>query len=188
MIVKENGYVIKIEKDNQYTWASTDNKRYDFTYFLEEFTRNDYICAYVVSVKNIDCRKTIALIGSGYGSADNCAVLKKSQLIVLVDGILVFIDLVTYELIDKINIGIEMGTGIGLYEFDKGFLINSEIEIIRTDYFVNEQWRFSGADIWVDPDGKDVLNIIDNNIYLQDFLGNEYVLDEKGQVLFYKVK
>ena len=177
--------VIRCTKDSSFSLLSSDNKTYDAVFYMEEYTRNDLVCAYEITIQSNydaydDDKKCIALIGRMYGNISHCTVIVNNNLAILVDDYLAIVDLDNLMLISKVNI-ISFGTGIALYHFDNGLLVHGEIEIIKTDYAGNKEWSFSGRDIWVTMDGTDALRIVGNNIHLRDFYGDIYILNSHGE-------
>jgi hypothetical protein len=182
MVLNNGRYRITIEIDSQYALFSTDNKEYDYTYFMEEYSCGDYIRAYSVSVKTNERHDTIAIIGHIDGDIENCAVLEDDRLVILVDCYLAFIDLTDCRLVDKIEItGID--TGLEIYAFDDGYIINGEIDIIKTNKNGQKQWEFSGRDIWVLPSGESSIKITDDKLYLTDWEGYKYCVGKNGEVV-----
>jgi len=180
LILLNESYEIEITKDTQYTLFSTDNKFYNHAFQMEEYTRNDYVSAYSVSVHSLITDYKIAIIGRGYGSIENCAVLEGDRLVILIDDYLVSFDLITQNLEWKIKV-IDFGTGIEIYAFDNGYIVNGEVDIIKVDKLGNKIWSFSGRDIWVRPNGESSTNIQIGSLLLIDFEGYEYLLDKWGK-------
>jgi len=182
---KHNYCVIRCAKDSSFSPFSSDNKPYDAVFYMEEYTRNDLVCAYEITVQSNhdafdDNKKCIALIGRMYGDTSHCTVIVNNRLAILVDDYLTIVDLDSLTLINKVNV-ISFGTGIALYDFDNGLLVHGEIDIIKTDYAGNKEWSFSARDIWETMDGTDALRIVGGNIYLKDFYGDAYILNNKGE-------
>lgn len=180
MILSNENYEIEITIDNQYTLLSTDNKFYNHVFQMEEFTRDDYISTFSVSVRSLIVNYKIAIIGRAYGSVENCAVLEGDRLVILIDDYMVFLDLPTKKLELKIKL-IDFGAGIEIYAFDNGYIVNGEVDIIKVDKLGNKVWEFSGRDIWVRPNGESSINIQGDRILLIDFEGYQYYLDKWGK-------
>lgn len=180
MILSNESYEIEITKDNQYTLFSADNKSYNHVFKMERYIRNDYVSAYSVSVSSSAIDYRIAIIGRGYGSVENCAVLEDDRLVILIDNYMAFFDLITQNLELKIKV-IDFGTGIELYPFDDGYIVNGEVDVIKVDKLGNKIWSFSGRDIWVRPNGESSISIQRDSLLLTDFEGYEYHLDKWGK-------
>lgn len=180
MILSNENYKVEITKDRQYTLFSTDNKFYDIIIETEGYSRNDFICAYCVSVQGVMVNYKVAIIARVYGSVGNCAVLEENRLVVLVDNYLVFFDLMA-QLLEKKVLILDFGTGIEMYPFDDGYIVNGEIDIIKVNRFGNKVWDFSGRDIWVRPDGESSIKIFGNSLLLTDWEGFKYQLDRWGK-------
>ena len=182
MRLSNHNYEIQITKDRQYTIFSTDDRFYDIIIETEGYNRNDFICAYSVSIQDSlrDRDYKVAIIGRAYGSVENSAVLEENRLVVLVDNYLVFFDLTAQQLENKILI-LDFGTGIEIYPFDEGYIVNGETDIIKVDKFGNKVWDFSGRDIWVRPNGEPSIKILGDSLLLTDWEGNKYHLDKLGR-------
>jgi len=180
LILSNERYEIKITKDSQYTLFSTDSKFYNHVFQMEEYIRNDYVSAYSVSVHSLITDYKIAIIGRAYGSVENCAVLEGDRLVILIDDYMVSFDLIVQNLELKIKV-IDFGTGIEIYAFDDGYIVNGEVDIIKVDKLGNKIWSFSGRDIWVRPNGESSINIQNDRLLLIDFEGYEYHLDKWGK-------
>lgn len=180
MILTNEYCQVIIEKDTQYSLFSTDNKAYDYTCFLEDYTPNDFFSAYSISITADFGCYTVAVIGRAFGSIENCAVLEKEMLVVLVDNYLVFYNVSERQFVNKIKV-IDLGTGLEIYPFDSGYVINSEVDIIKVNKLGKKEWTFSGRDIWVNLNGERPMKIIDDKLYLQDFNGYQYCVNKNGK-------
>lgn len=180
MILSNESYEIEITKDSQYTLFSTDNKFYNHIFQMEEYTRNDYVSAYSVSVRSLITDYKIAIIGRAYGSVENCAVLEGDRLVILIDNYMVFFDLITQNIELRVKV-IDLGTGIEIYAFDNGYIVNGEVDIIKVDKLGNKIWSFSGRDVWARSNGESSINIQRDRLLLTDFEGCKYHLDKWGK-------
>jgi len=180
LVLSNEYYEIEITRDTQYALFSSDNKNYDQVVLMEEYNRNDFICAYSVLIHSYMPEFNIALIGRAYGSTESCAILEDNRLVILVDDYLVFLDLISKKVEMKIKI-IEYGTGIELYSFDNGYIINGELDIIKVDNYGKKLWEFSGMDIWVRTNGESSIQIINDHLLLIDFEEHNYSIDKWGK-------
>jgi hypothetical protein len=180
MVLANNRFTVEVKRDTQYTLFSTDNQYYDYIINTEDYSRNDYICVYCITVNNNTDSYKIAIIARGYGQFDNCAILDEDRLVVLADNYMVLFNLSTRKL-DNMKEVIDFGTGMEIYTFDGGYIINGEIDIIKVDKSGNKIWSFSGRDIWVTLNGEDALQINGNKLILTDFNGDTYKIDKYGK-------
>lgn len=81
---------------------------------------------------------------------------------------------------------LDPGTCFAILPFQNDFIIHGELEVKRIDERGDEKWTFSARNIWVSPDGKESIRILENHILLKDFDGFEYELDENGKVVTMK--
>ena len=75
------------------------------------------------------------------------------------------------------------GTCFQIYEFEDDFIIHGEMQISRIDEQGKTKWNFGARDIFVSPDGKNELKIIENRIEVIDWQGYKYVLNSAGELL-----
>lgn len=82
------------------------------------------------------------------------------------------------------QVKIDPATCFQIFQLQDDYLIHGEIEISRVDKNGNIKWHFSGADIFVSPNGSEEFKLDGNRILLNDFSGNSYILDFAGKVLW----
>ncbi|AJA47002.1 hypothetical protein CPAST_c09020 [Clostridium pasteurianum DSM 525 = ATCC 6013] len=182
MILSNKDFQIEITKDTQYTLFSTDNKFYNHIIQMEKYNRNDFVCVYCIFVHSLTADYSVAIIGRAYGNVKNCAVLENNIIIILIDNYVVFFDLIDEKLEKKIRV-LDFGTGIEIYPFDDGYIVNGEIDIIKVDKSGSKIWNFSGRDIWVRPNGESSINILRDRLLLTDFEGYTYHLNKLGKLI-----
>ncbi|MDD4564210.1 MAG: hypothetical protein PHE79_01795 [Eubacteriales bacterium] len=181
MKLKDTAYLIDINIDDTYSLESTDNRHYDFIFNPESLTRNDFTKVFAIKASDgFDEPKNIALIGSLYSCAKDCAVLEDSQLIVLMNSAVTVIDLDTFKLIEHKEFS-DFGCFFSIYPFDMGYLVYGELEIVKLNKNLEIEWDFSGADIFVSPDELiNPFSINGDTIELYDWNGSFYLLDKSG--------
>ncbi len=181
MHLKNTAYLIDISIDDTYSLESTDNKPYDYIFNPESFTRNDFTKVFSIRVSNgFDDPVNIALIGSLYSCAKDCAVLEDSKLTVLMNSEITVIDLDSLKLIEHKELS-DFGCFFSIYSFDKGYLVYGELEIVKLSNTLEIEWEFSGADIFVSPDDSiNPFSINGDTIELRDWNGNYYHLEKSG--------
>ncbi|MDQ0362026.1 hypothetical protein [Breznakia pachnodae] len=115
-------------------------------------------------------------------SAPCSCILHESELIILLDGYIVILDLNTYEMtaIDDFK---NHGCFFAIYEYDEGYIIHGELEIIKLSNDFKIEWSFSGSDIFVRADGTECFRIIDDKVEVRCWDGLEVLLDIKGKVI-----
>lgn len=67
MILLNDKFTVEIEKDTQYTLFSTDNQYYDYIINTEDYSRNDYVYVYCITINNNTDSYKIAIIARVYG-------------------------------------------------------------------------------------------------------------------------
>ena len=72
------------------------------------------------------------------------------------------------------------------YNLENDILLRGELQIHRIGFNGEIKWSYSGADIWVNIDGKPVVTILENKIILIDFNHDEYLIDFNGNSILNK--
>ncbi len=182
MEISNESYFITGMKDINYTINSADNKYYDYVFFMEEYKSFDCYGTYEVVVETLVEKYTVAFVGRNYGCITNSSVLDGDVLTILIDDYIVKFDLILKDIIFKKKI-IDFGTGIEMYAFDNGYIINCELAIIKIDNLGNKIWSVSGRDIWVRLNGESSIKIVGDNIELVDFEENKYFINKFGEYI-----
>jgi hypothetical protein len=180
--LSNNKYKVEIIEDKTYTLQSTDNMHYDYVFNPDNLTRNDYLMTLAIHVIENGTEKKYALIGSRFGNVEKCAVLENSTLTILIDDSISQIDLKSDSIIRHKVIS-NYGTCFTIYKIESGYIIHGELEILKIDLSLNVKWTFSGADIFVTPDGDQAFQIINDKIILHDWNGTIYKLDMLGNLI-----
>ena len=116
-------------------------------------------------------------------SLDNAAILKGSQLILMLNEQLFEINMQTCAIEKYKELDIIGGT-FGLYETAHGYVIHAELDILMLNPDFDILWDFSGRDIFVSVTGKTAFTLTDTSIQLFDFIDTYYELDLNGKLLF----
>ena len=176
-------YSIDINEDKTYTLQSSDNAYYDNILNPNNYTRNDYVRVLKIEVKDKNDKiKIIGLVGDIYIFDYNCAVLEENRLIVLMDRNITVIDLERMAIVNNKSIN-STGCNLAIFKIDYGYVIYGEVEIIKLDELLNEEWVFSGKDIFVTKDGDIPFTIENNKIKLHDWNNTYYELDMNGNLI-----
>jgi len=141
--------------------------------------RSDYYKVFSICIDDNGKQKHIALIGSWYGADENIAVLECSDLIVLINTMLVVIDCSTLAIkhCQTISNG---GVYFAIQKFDDGYIVFGDLDILKLSAEYETVWSFSGADVFVTQDGSNPFYIDNNIIYLTDWNGTKYIVDKFG--------
>jgi len=92
MLIENGIYEININKDETFTFDSTDNKPYHLILNPDDLKRSNYYKTLSISINDGNSQKDIALIGSLFGADVGVAILEGNDLIVLMNTSLVVID------------------------------------------------------------------------------------------------
>lgn len=129
--------------------------------------------------------KKILIIGSYNAGTDNLALVDEGNLIVLLNAEIYVINLACGEIVNYVVLG-EFFPLWSIYNFDDGYIIHGELEIIKLNKDFEIEWSFSGSDIFVNPsDSREAFEIQGNTIQLIDWNGEVFRLDKDGNELSY---
>lgn len=120
--------------------------------------------------------------GGATGIHSTSSLLSNDQLLVCCCDTVFCLRLPDLEL--NWQVKIDPATCFQIFQLQDDYLIHGEIEISRVDKNGNIKWHFSGADIFVSPNGSEEFKLDGNRILLNDFSGNSYILDFAGKVLW----
>lgn len=135
-----------------------------------------------VSASMLGASQSITILCNYMSSLDNSAILKGSQLILMLNEQLFEINLQTCTIQKYRKLDIIGGT-FGLYETAHGYVIHAELDILMLNPDFEILWDFSGRDIFVSVTGKTAFTLTDTAVQLYDFNDNYYELDLNGKLL-----
>ena len=180
MIVENEIYKIEITKDETFSLDSTDNKPYGYILNPTDMKRSDYYQALSIDIDNGITQTCIALIGSLYGTVQDVAILENDCLIVLMNTTITAIDGRTLAMKFHKKIS-DFGIYFSIYEFENGYIIYGELDILKLSPTFEREWSFGGADIFVSLDGDRSFYIEKDIIYLSDWEGRRYIVNKFGE-------
>jgi len=176
-------YILEIYDDLTYTPNSTDNKYiYDNEYYDRSLANHHLLSKCGLSImKDGDVLKRVIIMSSGSPTRvhSKSFVIDDSSLIIIVGNRTFCLSLP--DLILDWQTECDYSCCLGIYRFLYNFIVNGELEITCIDKGGNIQWQFSGADIFVDPEGEDCLCILNDRIKVRDWNGDSYLLDSDGK-------
>lgn len=183
MIGTFQDYLIELVDELDFTLNSTDNRFvYSNIYFDEN--QNKPASKHGIKVTKDGQTVTSALIceaGSPSGIHENSFLIKGDSLFLCCSN-----EVYSFELPDlTLNWKKELdpATCFSIYPFKDDLIIHGEMEVKRIDLLGNVKWGFSGADIFVTPDGKSSVIFMGDRIKLIDWEGNHYILSEHGSLI-----
>ena len=182
MVLENDNCIIKINVDETYTVDSADNRHYDTILNPCNYKHSDFTQALAIHIDMFSKQLSIALIGSGYVSDLDCAVLENNILTVLLDQVIMQIDITDSSVIRHIEPNC-LGCNFAIYKVEKGYIIYGETEITMLDFNLTKKWTFSGRDIFVSVSGKLPFELKKNSICLYDFEDNYYEIDYDGKLI-----
>lgn len=81
------------------------------------------------------------------------------------------------------QIQVDLAACFQVHKIHDGYLTHGEVEISKTNKQGELEWSFSGADIFVTPDGSRSFSISDEHIELIDWNYHKYIIDFNGEVV-----
>ena len=180
MTIENEIYKIKIIQDEVFSLDSTDNKSYTHTFNPADMKRSDYYKVFSINIYDGTNTNQIALIGPPYGGVEDVALLENDDLIVLMNTTLTVIDCCTLSIkfIKKIS---DFGIYFSIHKFENGYIVYGELDILKISPVFEREWSFSGADIFVSPDGDSSFCIEKDTIHLSDWEGRRYIINKFGE-------
>ena len=177
-ILKNEHYTINITKDTTFRLGSADNHFYDYILNPLDLSRSNFHDTLSIFIDNGIEEQRFALVGDLFSSAENIAVLKKHDLIVIEGFSVIVIDCRTQKLIRQHNLKSAMC--IAIYEFGEGYVVHGELEIIKLSTTFEIEWVFMGGEIFVRFDGGCSFEIKGDKIHVTDWLDVQYEIDKFG--------
>lgn len=147
-----------------------------------ERSSDDLLKEFIIHVQSASMEYRLAIVGSYLSDDKNCAVLEDDVLTVLMNDQIFRINLQTQSLIQLIRVE-NFDCGIAIYRVDNGYLLYGEMEIYMLDADFKTKWRFSGLDIFITLNGDKGFSMDEKMIYLEDFLGNRYMVSHEGKLI-----
>ncbi|MBN1181588.1 MAG: hypothetical protein JXB49_04815 [Bacteroidales bacterium] len=175
--------LVEIVNDELFDIDSSDNNfNYDFVYRDTESSEYKPSSKHgVILKKNETTIKSAILcaVGGATGIQDTSAIVDDDKLLICVSNKIFCLSLPVLELDWIINP--DWATCFQIFKTNYGYLIHGETEISMIDKLGKIIWSFGGADIFVDPDGNDVIELNEKYINLIDWTGQKYKIDYKGK-------
>jgi hypothetical protein len=131
-----------------------------------------------VLVDSGNSKSKFVVICSVFTYDDNC-ILEDHDLVILLNASIIRINLLAMRIERHCHLS-DFGTYFSIYEFEKGYVVYGELDIVRVAKDFTVLWRFGGADIFVTPDGKESFAIEGTTLVLRDWNGRRYTLNEHG--------
>ena len=180
MVIENEVYKIIITIDETFTLNSTDNKPYEHIFNPSNLNCSNFYKIFSINIDDDNQKKHIGLIGSGYATVENTAVLENNDLIVLMNTTLTVIDCCTLVL--KLHKTIsDCGMFFSIYKFENGYIVYGELDVLKLSSDFEIEWMFSGAEIFVQEDGSNSFYIEKDIIHLLDWEGRKYTLNKFGE-------
>lgn len=177
-----HNYCIEIFSDELYTANSSDNSRDYRKKYIEPDDRLIIKYGIIIKDDNQEINSAIVIVGDGGATSPHkrSAFIDKDNLIFIIGDQIVSLSLPDLTLNWKTRCG-DCVTCFELYQIDLGYIIHGETSILLVNEIGEIQWEFSGRDIFVTPDGKDIFTIRDEVITVNDWDYNIYKIGMNGK-------
>ena len=180
-------YTLFILDDSNYVLNSTDNPApYGIEHFDRMFDSHSTSAASQHGIRVIKDDVEIASaiiceIGGATTVHDHSAVISNESILICCSDKVYSLSLPDLQINWKKRL--DLATCLAIYSFKGDFIIHGELQITRIDNMGNEIWSFSAKDIFVTADGKESIEITGDAIKVRDWNGDEFTLNENGQVI-----
>ncbi|WP_051568664.1 hypothetical protein [Crocinitomix catalasitica] len=181
MELEKSPYRIKLVDAEQYTLNSVDNiEVYDIEYFQDNRYRPTSKHGIRIFENGQEIRSAIVCETGGATGIhiDSVQIIDNVLYLCCCDSIY---SLTIPNLDLNWNKRIDPATCFGIYTYKGDFIVHGELQITRIDMNGLQKWTFGARDIFVTQDGTDSFKIKEDKIYLRDWAGFDYVLDENGK-------
>lgn len=171
--IKFNDYEIDIFGDATYTLNSTDNvNKYEYEYLDYELRPENYSGPrYGIVVRDGEeiVHSAVIISGTtGANSPDGNSLVDGNHLVIIIGDSTFCLLLPELNLKWKTICG-SCGFCIDLHLINDGYIVHGECSILKINREGQIQWEFSGRDIFVNADGKDVFEINEEFITVNDW-------------------
>jgi hypothetical protein len=173
-------FKIELFDDSGYDARSTDNiNNYQHQYFSGgEYQNSQH--AIRVSEYEDEINSCILIADGGTtGVHAKSAIIDDDSLLMCCGDSVFCLQIPTLSLRWKVRA--DRATCFQILTLNDKYLIHGELQISCLDKSGNIEWDFSGADIFVSPEGENEVVIKENSIELLDFSGRKYLIDFNGK-------
>ena len=149
-------------------------------------TKSEYLLPTIFGLKIFENGTQIssAIIGAEGGASGlskNSQIIETDRIIICCSNGVYCLDLPTLNLNWKIKP--DEITSFRIFKIDNGYIIHGELQITRINNDGDIVWKQGGADIFVNPDGKDEIEITKDYIKVIDWENRVYKWDLNGKVI-----
>jgi hypothetical protein len=165
--------------DSQFDPESADNPiTYDHAYWDQ--LHSDYFLVSRHGIRVLENDQTIktAIVMAAGGAThihERSALVDGSNLVVCCSDTVFCLSLPLLTL--SWSTKADQATCFGIYQFQDTYIIHGELEITRLDRQGIVQWKFSGSDILITPNDREVIQIIGSKATVKNWEGTTYLLD-----------
>ena len=181
MELEKSPYRIKLVDAEKYTLSSVDNiEVYDIEYFQDNRYRPTSKHGIRLFENGQEIKSAIVCAtGGATGIHENSAIIADSALYLCCCDNIYSLAIPSLDL--NWNKRIDPATCFGIYTYKGGLIVHGELQITRIGTNGDQKWTFGARDIFVTQDSTDSFKIKEDKIYLRDWEGFDYVLDENGK-------
>jgi|TARA_R100000541_G_C1862742_1_gene79517 hypothetical protein len=147
-------------------------------------TESEYLLSTIFGLKIFEKETQIssAIIGSEGGASglsENSQIIETDRILICCSDSVYCLNLPSLDLNWKIKP--DEITSFRIFKIDGGYIIHGEIQITRININGEILWKQGGADIFVNPDGEDELEITEEYIKAVDWENRVYKWDLNGK-------
>ncbi len=181
MTTNYHDYTVEIIDEPNFGLNSNDNtSTYDKIYYDETGYQPTSMHGIKVSKDGVHLSSAIICeVGGATGIYDNSFIIIDDALLICCCDTVYSFKLPNLTLNWKKEF--DLATCFSIYSFKSDFIIHGELQISRVDKNGIKKWEFGARDIFVTSDGKESFGLKEDKIYLRDWQGYEYVINENGQ-------
>lgn len=174
--------VIEVFDDPTFT-TGADNENFYAEFYSTREVRNIRGSFHGIRLYRSGIEVNSCILSASAGTTIHCtsAVLDDDSLLVCCGDSLFSLELPTLKL--NWQTRADLAACFQVYKLHDDYLVHGELEISKLSKDGDVIWSFSGADIFVSPDGGDSLLITEDRIELVDWEKNQYILDFNGKVI-----
>lgn len=180
MFLENDIYHVRITIDSNFKGIGND---YDFVFWTKKYNREENFKVFRIEANHNDKSIFFALAGDINSYEENCAILEGNLLIVLQNKTISKIDLSNNILLSVKEMN-NFGCNLGIYKCEgEGYIIHGETNVFKLNFELEEEWSFSGNDIFITQNGSSPFIIDNNRIKLHDWNNAYYELDLDGNLI-----
>lgn len=181
---------LELIDDHNYTPFSADNPvRYGKAFISEAILKKEEQMVSKAGIfirdkfdnDNIMNSAIICETGGATSMSSKSFMVKNNDLILCICNMIYSLDLTSLNLNWKTRV--DQVTCFTIHEFAEGMITHGELQLTYLNFDGVIQWAFSARDIFVTSDNKHEFRIESGLVIVRDWLGYEYSVNSKGELM-----